>query len=119
MKTGYVLTNSFFMSQSAKERLSPFYAVAALELLAREATDNNDEHVPITPPRSHLKNVHSKAFKVLELWHGSFIEKYGRTAKESQALVRVVDLLTSDAGIKKVIACMHSGPLLHGTGEDI
>ena len=118
MKTGYVLTNSFFMSQSAKERLSPFYAVAALELLAREAADNNDEHVPITPPIT-FKNVHSKAFKVLELWHGSFIKKYDRTAKESQALARVVDHLTSDAGIKKVIACMHSGTLLHGTGDDI
>ena len=30
LKTGYVLTNQFFMSQSAKERLTPFYAVAAL-----------------------------------------------------------------------------------------
>ena len=60
LKTGYVLTNSFFMSPHVKERLSAFYAVAALTLLAREATDNEAEHVPFMAPIT-FKHVYSKA----------------------------------------------------------
>ena len=38
-----------------------FYAVAALSLLAREATDNEAEHVPFMAPTT-FENVYSKAW---------------------------------------------------------
>jgi len=117
LRTGYTLTNPFFVSAQVKERLVEGFAVAALDILYQDAQDNEEKRVP-TMATNKFRDSICRSMKVLELWNKKTLHKYGKVARESQALERVVAHLSSYVGIQKVIACVNTGTPLDGTSDE-
>ena len=105
LKGGYVFDNPYF-SGGGHERLTPSYAIMALDLFTQQGGLDADNEWSV-------KKFHSSVclpLRVVELWEKQQIKRFGAVASNSPAFRRVVQMLQSRNGVAKVLATI-PGPL--------
>ncbi len=106
----YIFDNDFLCGVHDQKRLSAEYGVKSFNLLEKSFEDSS----PLTA--EGFQSTVCAPLKVVESWHKLLFRQFGQAARELPATGRVVDYLTTRAGLKNVIAVSKDGSPLHGTG---
>lgn len=108
----YVFDNDFLCGVHDQKRLSADFGMKSLILLEKSFEDA----APLTA-EGFQSNV-CLPLKVVETWHKLLFKMFGQNARELPATGRVLEYLTSRAGLKNVTAVSKDGSPLHGTGQN-
>ena len=120
----YVLDNPYLLGRGvdARHKLSVGASICAFEHLRDELRGKlGDTGTRGKEPDSTVdkfRKWHCALLKVVEVWHQMCLRKFGRTARESQSLLRVVQRLQTLPGLQAVEACASSRTPLHGHSDN-
>ena len=112
LKQVYILSNNFFVGvgPSAREKLSEKYALAALEVLESE----HSEDTTSCSMSSTTFTSACRSFKLLERWERHILKQFGAIAEQSPAVHRILASLRSKSGAQQIESCASQGLPLHG-----
>lgn len=110
VKTSFVFDNHYLLGTGAHENLKmrPEYAIQALEMASED---------PDMSAKDFQEKV-CKPLKLVDAWSFMMVRRFGQVASASKAFARVVAMLRTQGGLRKVIAMSQAGTVLHGTGEN-
>ena len=106
---GHVWDNYYLLGTGAHEaqKLGTEFGIQAIELASNGQSSQLEFREKICRP-----------LKVVEVWANLMKKRFGQVASKSKAFERVVSMLHTQGGLKKVLAMCDSGTMLHGTSQD-
>jgi hypothetical protein len=106
---GHIWDNYYLLGTGAHEaqKLGVDFGIQALGLVS-DADMSKDE----------FREKICRPLKVVEVWANLMKKRFGQVASKSKAFDRVVSMLRTSGGLKKVLAMCDSGTMLHGTSQD-
>ena len=112
---GFVFDNVFFVGGGvARDRqLAPHFACRALELVKMNRADNEDK---LTMTIKVFSDEVCQRIKLVDLWKRHMARKFGAVATDSKAVERLIEHLTTKAGLLKVQECIANNVPCHGAG---
>ena len=115
VKPSYIIYNSFFMSNSPSDRLADDVQLRALTILQDNASLSNGGKLSISAEK--FKDTVCGSLKYLFHWRRKTVRKFGIIAETAPAFSRLIDRLSTEAGVKTVAACKDAALPLEGKSD--
>ena len=98
-------------AHTARNMISPRLATKAIEVFKEKSEVGSVS-------ADYFTNEICKPMKILEVWHSLIEKRFGSVAKNSRALGRLLEHLSSVSGLQTVLRCAQSGVNLHGKSAE-